>query len=602
MNQLETTPSSKRIFPGTLTNQASKFLSATMTLLLWLITAPILLFMVGITLCYATGTVMMGPYVLTNGPTSTLSCAAAAIFAILIVNIDRVVDWFSRRKKTNQTDECDFLPAEQAVRRASKIAVGSSALQKFLVAAALPGFLFIVQACIGSLVFSYYDYSPLKEAMNLFARATLYILPATITWRVCVLMSCHRFCSRETAFFVRNLSGWESGRIGDIISVDVQRASTIAEKTYDEDDDSQHLISIRLSNRRIVRLELNHYNAKNRDNILKWFRKKISKDVLTNEAQRFLYKERLLEPKEKRELASNQNAEATPEAGSFTALWQSELNSHMARTNYATLEPGQKLQNGRFTVTAYLSSGGFSTTYLCTTLQGDSVVVKESALPANLDEETKKQISGMFAREARMLQRCTHTRIASVLDSFHENEREYLVLEFIDGAPLSNLVRTSGPLLEHQALSWLRQMAEFLQHLHSLEPPIVHRDFTPENLLVHKSGDLYLIDFGAANDFIGQATGTLIGKQSYISPEQLQGKACQQSDIYAFGATAFFLLTGADPLPLTELSPTGCSEALKALVRDCTRFDKDERIKSAAEVIERLNAIESSKSKKDKTA
>ncbi|MFX6304004.1 serine/threonine protein kinase, partial [Acinetobacter baumannii] len=75
------------------------------------------------------------------------------------------------------------------------------------------------------------------------------------------------------------------------------------------------------------------------------------------------------------------------------------------------------------------------------------------------------------------------------------------------------------------------------------------------NLLLHSSGELYLIDFGAANELIGQATGTLIGKQSYIAPEQLQGKAIPASDIYALGATLYFLISGQAPTPLTELHP-----------------------------------------------
>lgn len=219
-------------------------------------------------------------------------------------------------------------------------------------------------------------------------------------------------------------------------------------------------------------------------------------------------------------------------------------------------------------------------------------------MPAGLADESRAQIAEMFAREARLLQRCTHERIARILDFFHENDREYLVLQLIDGVPLSGLMhRSDGSVRvsEKQVRLWAWQLTEFLVHLHGLDPPIIHRDFTPDNLLLHQSGDIYLIDFGAANEFIGQATGTLIGKQSYIPLEQLQGKALPQSDIYALGGTIYFLLSGCDPLPLTELHPREdgyeCSVELDELVGQCTRLDKDQRISSATEVLRQLSSF-----------
>jgi serine/threonine protein kinase len=100
---------------------------------------------------------------------------------------------------------------------------------------------------------------------------------------------------------------------------------------------------------------------------------------------------------------------------------------------------------------------------------------------------------------------------------------------------------------------WLLEAAKILQYLHSQSPPLIHRDVTPDNLVLARDGCLSLIDFGAANALLGTATGTLVGKQSYIAPEQFRGKAGLSSDIYSLGATVYFALTGREPEPLTEL-------------------------------------------------
>ena len=76
---------------------------------------------------------------------------------------------------------------------------------------------------------------------------------------------------------------------------------------------------------------------------------------------------------------------------------------------------------------------------------------------------------------------------------------------------------------------------------------MIHRDLTPENLVLRKN-EVILIDFGAANEFVGTATGTIVGKQAFIPPEQLRGKTVPESALYAFGGTMLFLLTGKDPL------------------------------------------------------
>jgi serine/threonine protein kinase len=104
-----------------------------------------------------------------------------------------------------------------------------------------------------------------------------------------------------------------------------------------------------------------------------------------------------------------------------------------------------------------------------------------------------------------------------------------------------------------------------------------------------------LIDFGASNEFIGTATGTLIGKQAYMAPEQLRGKATCQSDIYGFGACLFFLLTGRDPVPLSSCHPAAVvpaiSPQLDQLIASMTEPEQSARIADMSELLERLSII-----------
>jgi serine/threonine protein kinase len=113
--------------------------------------------------------------------------------------------------------------------------------------------------------------------------------------------------------------------------------------------------------------------------------------------------------------------------------------------------------------------------------------------------------------------------------------------------------------------------------------------------MLGSDGRIILIDFGAANEFIESATGTLIGKQSYISPEQFRGKAGPGSDIYSLGGTLHFLLIGQDPIPLAPTHPSQCNPEiplnLDMLVAACTAQELRDRPLSAAEVVEQLNKL-----------
>jgi tRNA A-37 threonylcarbamoyl transferase component Bud32 len=271
----------------------------------------------------------------------------------------------------------------------------------------------------------------------------------------------------------------------------------------------------------------------------------------------------------------------TSEGRNFTEWWQRDFQRRLSATNYVPLSMGQTLQEGRFVIDAYMASGGQSTTYLAHKFDGTAAVVKESVVPELVDESIRQKVHELFSREARLLVKCNHPRIALIQDHFAENGRDYLVMDYIPGMTLGELVRQNGPQSESQVVKWAESVTELFVYLHSLEPPILHRDVSPDNLILGESDQIFLIDFGAANDTIGDATGTVIGKQSYIAPEQFRGKAVPASDIYAFGGTLHFLLSGKDPLPLSVCHPKEeneqISQEIDDLIAACTSQEPELR-------------------------
>lgn len=279
---------------------------------------------------------------------------------------------------------------------------------------------------------------------------------------------------------------------------------------------------------------------------------------------------------------------------SFTQLWAEDIKPRYCATNYVPLPTNHTLDGGRYKVLLELAAGGMSAVYLAKTESGGKVVLKESVIPSDINVEQKEKAAQLFEREAHLLLKLKHPKIARVLDRFVDTGRDYLVLEYIPGLTLRQLVAAKGKQKEKDVLKWAKQLAEILIYLHGQNPPLLHRDLTPDNIILKEDGSIFLVDFGAANEFIGKATGTMIGKQCYIAPEQLRGKATCASDLYALGATIYFLTTGEDPEPLSCSSPKAknqnVSEKLNALVVSLTAFEAEERPNSAEQVLSELES------------
>lgn len=241
------------------------------------------------------------------------------------------------------------------------------------------------------------------------------------------------------------------------------------------------------------------------------------------------------------------------------------------------LQPGHTLQNGKFRIINVLGQGGFGITYRAHhTLLDREVCIKEFFFKTYCDRNEETHIISVvsesgrsmvdrfkqkFLKEARTLSALSHPNIVGVIDVFEENGTAYYVMDFIDGPTLSEIIKADGPLSPDEAVACIRQVGAALSHIHSRS--INHLDVKPANIMRRNIDGAYiLIDFGLAKQYdvtTGSQTSTtpVAISHGYAPIEQYKTGGVSvfspQTDIYALGATLYYLLTGIVPLDATDL-------------------------------------------------
>jgi len=299
-------------------------------------------------------------------------------------------------------------------------------------------------------------------------------------------------------------------------------------------------------------------------------------------------------PALERDSAAVQALELPPDY-SYTELWLQALSGPPKRERLTPIEHKATLRGGRFVVDHALGVGGQGTAYLAYDNElSENVVLKEFILPVFVDVNVRRQSLERFEKEARILRQLDHNQIVKLIDFFVEDHRGYLVLEHIDGQSLREKVLSEGALSESAVRLLALQMCKMQNYLHSLTPPVVHRDFTPDNLILHKDGTLKLVDFNVAQQKETTATGTVVGKHAYLPPEQFRGQPTTQSDIYSLGASLFFILTAEEPEPINQQHPRRLKPELSGeidqIVAKSTAIELSDRYTTAADL---ENALES---------
>lgn len=282
------------------------------------------------------------------------------------------------------------------------------------------------------------------------------------------------------------------------------------------------------------------------------------------------------------------------------------------------LKEGITLQNGKYRIIRFISSGGFGCTYKAEHVMLEKrVAIKEFFVKdfCNRDEKTahvtvgtmsKKglvsKLKKKFVDEAKALCHLSHPGIVHTSDVFEENGTAYFVMDYVDGESLSEIVNKRGPLSEQKAVHYISQLCNALRYVHSNNR--LHLDIKPANVMIEANDNAILIDFGASKQYdeeSGENTSTLMGKTpGYAPPEQMSNKVQQftpATDIYALGATLYKILTGKTPPdasdriagePLPTL-PDNISIPTKSAIDHAIQLNKNARPQTIDEFISLLD-------------
>ncbi len=212
--------------------------------------------------------------------------------------------------------------------------------------------------------------------------------------------------------------------------------------------------------------------------------------------------------------------------------------------------------NDKYRITDILGKGGVAITYSAINLETESsVAIKVISLKQLQDW---KQIE-LFQREAQVLAKLDHPAIPNYIDYFDlETETDkvfYIVQQQAPGKSLAQLIENGWHTTEKEVKHIAQQILEILIYLHSLDPPVIHRDIKPHNLIRSDEGKIYLVDFGGVQntyyDTLMQGS-TVVGTYGYMAPEEFRGKAFPATDLYSLGATLLYLLTRRSPAELPQ--------------------------------------------------
>jgi serine/threonine-protein kinase len=267
-----------------------------------------------------------------------------------------------------------------------------------------------------------------------------------------------------------------------------------------------------------------------------------------------------------------------------------------------------KIFGGRYEVIEKIGAGGMAIVYKAKDLLLNRVVTIKVLRDQFVSDD---DFIRRFRREAQSAASLSHPNIVSIYDVGKEGDLEYIVMEYIEGRNLKEIIREYAPLTTEQTLHLARQLGEALSHAH--EHNIIHRDIKPQNILITEDGRAKVTDFGIARAVSSATvthTGDIVGSVHYLSPEQAKGVLSnEQSDIYSLGIIIYELLTGKvpydgetpiaialkhlqeQPVPPSKLNPR-IEPELEAVVMKAISKSPDTRYASVRELLEDLQKVQ----------
>jgi serine/threonine protein kinase len=259
-----------------------------------------------------------------------------------------------------------------------------------------------------------------------------------------------------------------------------------------------------------------------------------------------------------------------------------------------------------------IGQGGFGRTFLAVDEDKPSkprCVIKQFYPQAQGTSTVQKAVE-LFTQEAvRLDELGKHPQIPELLAYFTQEDRQYLVQEFIEGQNLAQELSEKGAFNENQIRQLLQDLLSVLQFCHARQ--VIHRDMKPENIILRRSplvkggwGELFLVDFGASKYVTNtniNSTGTSIGSPEYVAPEQIRGQAIFASDIYSLGVTCVHLFTERSPFDLYDINngtwiwqkylQTPVSSQLSRILNQMLESIPMRRYQTADEVLKDLNQL-----------
>lgn len=260
------------------------------------------------------------------------------------------------------------------------------------------------------------------------------------------------------------------------------------------------------------------------------------------------------------------------------------------------LETGT-LIDGKYRVLRKCGQGGMSVVYMAINERANKTwAIKEIRKDGTQDYEVVKQ--GLIV-ETDLLKRLNHPHLPSIVDVIDGDGSFLIVMDFIEGNTLSDILKESGAQSQENVIDWAKQLCDVLGYLHSRNPAIIYRDMKPSNVMLKPDGNVVLFDFGTAREYKSQnlEDTVCLGTRGYAAPEQYggHGQTDARTDIYCLGATMYHLLTGHNPgeppyemYPIRHWNPA-LSAGLEAIILKCTQKNPIDRYQSCAELLYALD-------------
>ena len=258
---------------------------------------------------------------------------------------------------------------------------------------------------------------------------------------------------------------------------------------------------------------------------------------------------------------------------------------------------------GKYEILKLIGKGGMSRVYLAM----DKNLNKQWAIK-EIQKEARNKNNEVVVQsaiaEANMMKRLDHPCLPRIVDIINHDNVIYVVMDYIEGEPLSNVLAQNGAQPQEVVLEWAESLCGVLDYLHNQDPPIIYRDMKPANVMLQPNGNVKLIDFGIAREYKEQnlEDTVCLGTKGYAAPEQFggRGQTDRRTDVYCLGVTLYHLLTGQNPCdPPYEIYPIrhwnpALSAGLENIIIKCTQMNPDDRFDSCAELLYAIRHLEES--------